>query len=334
MAVNDDLADDAVLRSVRSIRAANGIWRELLPILRTVERDLLAKLETGAPTTLQSRRAQALLRDIRRLIDGGVSEFVNRLEGRGVELAEIEESAAFRSLERRVPLAIDWTRPSGVLLEAVATTKPFNGALLKDHMAKWADDVVFAMQAEIRTGIIEGEGIEPMQRRLRRVAEIKYIRDARTIARTYTAHVTNAARANLYEQNEDVISKEQWLATLDDRTCIRCAKLDNKTFSVGKGTQAPLHMNCRCLRIPITRSAEALAERGIVGTRAARNADGMTGEVPADMAFPQWLPRQSEAIQKEVLGAKRFELFKNGTPLHKFVNDENQIIPLSKLKDL
>lgn len=331
MAVNDDLADDAVLRSVRSIRAANGIWRELLPILRTVERDLLAKLETGAPTTLQSRRAQALLRDIRRLIDGGVSEFVNRLEGRGIELAEIEESAAFRSLERRVPLAIDWTRPSGVLLEAVALTQPFEGALLRDHLSKWADDVVFAMQAEIRTGIIEGEGIEPMQRRLRRVADIK-IRDARTISRTYAAHVTNAARANLYQQNEDVISKEQWVATLDDRTCIRCAALDNKTFPVGKGTQAPLHMNCRCVRVPITRSAEALADRGVIGTRAARNAEGLTGEVPADMAFPQWLRRQSEETQREVLGARRFDLFKNGTPIDKFVNDENEIITLRKLK--
>ena len=243
MPVNDDLADDAIMRSIRSMRATNALWAELLPILRRAERDLLAKLEDGAPRTVSSRRAQALLNEIRKVISGGADELHRRLEEAGKIIAEAEEAAAVKSLNARVPVDVDWVRPSARLLEAVATVAPFEGAILRDHLDKWTADTIFAMQAEIRTGIVIGEGIEPMQRRLRRVADIK-IREARTIARTYTSHVTNEARASLYAQNADIILKEQWVATLDDRTCIRCAALDGETFSLGKGVKPPLHMNC------------------------------------------------------------------------------------------
>ena len=330
MAVNDDLADDAILRSIRAMRAGNGVWKELLPILEKVERDTLAKIGEGVPRTVTSRRAQALLNEIRDIIKGGAEQFRSELEGSGKRLAEIEEAAALGSLEKRVPLDIEWVRPSARLLEAVATSRPFEGAILKDHLSKWSADTIFSMQSEIRTAIVAGEGIEPMQRRLRRVASIK-IRDARTIARTYTSHVTNEARATLYQENADIIPKEQWVATLDDRTCISCGALDNKTFELGKGPRAPLHMNCRCVRIPITRSAKRLKDMGLICDRAARNAEGMSGTVPADMSFPEWLKRQPEATQKEVLGRERFEMWKDGTKFDKFVNDENDIIPLSEL---
>lgn len=330
MAVNDDLADDAIMRSVRAMRAGNGIWKELLPILKRAERTLIEKLESGAPRTLASRRADALLREIRRTIDAGAEEFQKRLEEGGLKLAQAEESAAAGSLASRVPVDVEWVRPSTTLLEAVAVSRPFGGALLKDHLGKWSADTVFAMQAEIREAIVIGEGIEPMQRRLRRVADIK-IADARTLARTYTSHVVNEARTVLYAENADVIAKEQWVATLDTRTCLRCAALDNKIYPVGKGPRPPLHMNCRCVRSPITRGAEYLYERGLIA-KPTRAAEGeMNGDAPADMAFPAWLSRQSESRQREVLGPERFKLFKKGVKIDRFVNDENDIIPLSEL---
>lgn len=330
MAVNDDLADDAILRSVRAMRAGNGVWLEILPILRAVERELIEKLEGGAPRTLAGRRAQSLLREIRRIIDGGAEAFAERLEASGLRLAEAEEVAAARSLETRVPVAVEWVRPSARLLEAVALSSPFEGAVLRDHVGKWSADTIFAMQAELRQGIVAGEGIEPLQRRLRRVAEIK-VRDARTLARTYAMHVTNDARMVLYEKNKDVIAKEQWVATLDTRTCLRCAALDNKTYPVGKGPRAPLHMNCRCVRVPITRGEKYLIDRGIIEKPKRSAAGEMNGEAPADMDFPTWLKRQSEGVQKEVLGAERFKLWKNGTRIDRFVNDENEIIRLDEL---
>jgi hypothetical protein len=83
--------------------------------------------------------------------------------------------------------------------------------------------------------------------------------------------------------------------------------------------------------VPITRGAEALRARGVIGERAAKTAEGLNGAVPADMRFPDWLKRQPEGVQKEVLGATRFQMFKNGTNFDTFVNDENEIIPLRDL---
>lgn len=110
--------------------------------------------------------------------------------------------------------------------------------------------------------------------------------------------------------------------------CLRCAPLDNQTFPIGKGPKPPLHMNCRCVRVPVVKGRDKLIEAGILkpGSRAS-----VDGQVPESLKFEDWLKRQSEGRQKEVLGAKRLELWKNGTKLDKFVNDENEIIPLRDL---
>ena len=309
MAENDDLANDILLRTVRSIRAGNAIWDELLPILRRVERQLIARIEDGAPRTLTSRRARSLLNAIQDIIEGGAEEFEQGLTAFGADLSALEEDAAFRSLERRIPLDIEWERPNAQLLAATVLAQPFEGAILRDHISKWSDDVIFAMQAELRDAIVIGEGIEPIQRRLRRVADIR-INDARAIARTYTHHVTSEARELLYAQNSDVIEREVWVVTLDDKLCVRCAALANQSFRVGRGPRTPLHFQCRCVRVPIVRGFPR----------------------PQIPDFPEWLREQSESTQLEILGRRRFELFQEGVNIPRFVNDENQVIPLNELR--
>lgn len=328
MGVNDDLADDAVMRSIRAMRAGNAIWKDLLPILKRAERELVEKIEEiGGTRSFQSSRAERMLREVRRIIDGGAERFYDSLEKSGISLAEIEAAATVGSLARNVPIDIDWTRPAPALLKAVAVEMPFEGAILKDHISKWSADTIFRMQGEVRTALVQGETIEQMQRRLRGVAEIS--RDnARSIASTYTAHVTNAARADTYAANSDVIEAEMWTAVLDDRTCLRCAPLDNKVFPLGKGPRPPLHMRCRCIRSPIIKGRDELIKAGLLkeGTRAS-----IDGQVPASLKYEDWLRRQPEGRQKEALGPKRFEMWKKGAKLDKFVNDENEIIPLKEL---
>lgn len=219
MAVNDDLADEAIMRSIRAMRAGNAIWKELLPILRRAERELVEKIEEiGGTRSFQSARAERMLREVRRIIDDGAEKFYARLETSGVTLAQAEATATAAAFAKHVPFEYDWTKPSARLLAAVAKERPFEGAILKDHMSKWSADTIFRMQGELRTALVQGETIEQMQRRLRGVAEIR-TRDARTLATTYTAHVTNEGRAAIYEANSDVIASEMWTATLDDRTC-------------------------------------------------------------------------------------------------------------------
>jgi hypothetical protein len=86
--------------------------------------------------------------------------------------------------------------------------------------------------------------------------------------------------------------------------------------------------NCRCVRVPVVKGRDELIKQGIIpeGSRAS-----VDGQVPESLKYEDWLRRQSEERQREVLGAKRLELWKSGTKLDKFVNDENEIIPLRDL---
>ena len=64
------------------------------------------------------------------------------------------------------------------------------------------------------------------------------------------------------------------------------------------------------------------------GTRASMN-----GQVPATTNYEGWLKKQPEGVQIEVLGKKRYQLWKNGVPLGKFVSN-GKILSLSELSEL
>lgn len=103
-----------------------------------------------------------------------------------------------------------------------------------------------AMVAEIKRsviqGLIQGESMAQIRRRLADALGIKpgqvsnfkgaYYR-ALLITRTEVMRASNLGALAIYEQNRDVISGYEWVATLDERTCLRCGQLDGKVFEWG-----------------------------------------------------------------------------------------------------
>jgi uncharacterized protein with gpF-like domain len=49
----------------------------------------------------------------------------------------------------------------------------------------------------------------------------------------------------VYEANQDVTKKYQYVATLDSLTSPICRALDGQEFPYGKGPTPPQHFNCR-----------------------------------------------------------------------------------------
>lgn len=318
-----------LMRAVRAMRAGNQTWRDLRKILKKTERELEDKLlEIGGARTIESARAERLLREVRKILDGGALLFFTRLESAGLQFANLEARGSINSLTRYIPVEREYVAPSTRLLEAVAKEQPFSGAILKDHVSKWAADTVFKAQAQIRTAIIQGETIPQIVERVKAVLGTS-TENARALTQTYVMHVTNAARKETYAANKDVIEGELWRATLDDRTCVACGSLDGQKYKVGKGPQPPLHFNCRCVRVPIVKGREKLIKDGVIpkGQRASKD-----GPVDEALTFEQWLKRQSTTRQVAVLGPKRHALWKKGVKLGKFVNDQNQVMTLSELE--
>lgn len=108
---------------------------------------------------------------------------------------------------------------------------------------------------------------------------------ARRIVRTESAYVANAAQKSAY--SEAGIDRYRFVATLDSRTCECCAALDGKVFDLAKakpGTNyPPMHPFCRSTTIA------DFGDEELAGLeRRAKDKDGNTVKVPANMSYEEW----------------------------------------------
>lgn len=175
-------------------------------------------------------------------------------------------------------------------------------------------------------------------------------REAESVVVTAVQKGANDLLLATYAENADVIKSVQQKSTLDGRTTDVCKAYSGLVWSVpdfkpvghnlpfNGGT--PRHWRCRSVVIPITRSFAELRDNRLytlTGTKVKGidklldrqlAADGfskdkiqktkseaqasMDGQVPKDLNYEQWLRTKSLSFQKEILGAKKYELWKKG----------------------
>src|SRR3990167_5831972 len=121
-------------------------------------------------------------------------------------------------------------------------------------------------------GLADGESIEDLKDRVKRVFDIADNSRARKIARTEVIRASNFGTNEAYIQS-GVVSGKEWLTEQDDRTDEFCAEMDGKiidlednffdlgdSFKIGgrilnidlfSVEYPPLHPNCRCTLIPV-----------------------------------------------------------------------------------
>ena len=145
---------------------------------------------------------------------------------------------------------------------------------LQRKITKMAVEVVgetnYRLKRQIKEGIEKEESIPEIAKRIREVYDdMKAVR-SKVIARTEVSRATNFATLETYKES-GVVSGQEWLATLDERTDECCASLNGKVIGVDKKwfqkgdtylgleldyenvDHPPLHPNCRCTLIPVIR---------------------------------------------------------------------------------
>lgn len=128
-------------------------------------------------------------------------------------------------------------------------------------------------------------------------------RDARTIVRTATQHVSQQSREATWDANSDIIDSYQIVATLDGVTSNQCKSLDQQVFKIGQGPTPPLHPNCRTTTVPYFKPS-------IWDEGATRSAE--FGPVDQSTTYYEWLGKQPKAFQDNALGPVRGKLFRDG----------------------
>lgn len=122
----------------------------------------------------------------------------------------------------------------------------------------------------ITQGVLQGESMDRVARRLRSVADMDY-RAAMRTARTTMTSAQNAGRVDAYRRAEGmgVHVRKQWLATLDRRTRHSHRRLDGEVVGMdesfsnglgypgdpGPGIGSEVY-NCRCTLVPVVDGAD------------------------------------------------------------------------------
>ncbi len=109
-------------------------------------------------------------------------------------------------------------------------------------------DINDAIVREVSQGLIQGESVFEVGKRLAKVSQLPEDRAYR-IARFETMLSLNQGTINRYYQRG--IEKVEWIAGYDEHTCDECLALDGKIFDIDDIPDCPLHVNCRCTLAPV-----------------------------------------------------------------------------------
>jgi SPP1 gp7 family putative phage head morphogenesis protein len=154
------------------------------------------------------------------------------------------------------------------------------------------------------------------------------------LVRTSINQVANAASMAVYEANQDITKKYQYVAALDTRTSAICRALDGQEFEYGKGPMPPQHFNCRSKVVAVIDYENLGFTPPPEGTRASKD-----GQVDANINYGQWLKDQPRSVQEEVLGKDKVVYFNKLAEKHgardamaKLVRDDGSELSLDDLR--
>lgn len=194
-----------------------------------------------------------------------------------------------------------------------------NGDTVKKAFRGISENSASKLSRAIRLGVLEGESLPKIARRLKgpnlrfnakpqnSIALNSALKNSegmllsnkqiQTVVRTTVNQVQNAASQAVYSANKDVTGQYQYVATLDARTSSICQRLDGQMFKYDQGPVPPQHFNCRSTTVPIIDDDDL--RRRFPNTR-----PSATGRVPQDTNYATWL-KDNPDLQEKVLGKKK-----------------------------
>jgi len=367
MANPNDLLMDQAIRNILNLQGFSNA--EVKKVVELINSQVLSKI-TNATTTglLRSKSKSNISRLTKRnnkIIKDGYTTIYPEYKGDLFELSRIEAGLTVNALEKSLPFSVNFNLPDAGTLRAIVTSEPFQGKLLRKWWSGLARDAQDRIAQQINMGIIQGESVPNIVRRLTGTSALNFTdgayktirRNAESTVRTSINHVSNSAREHTYEANSNVIASVQYVATLDARTTDICAGLDGQQFQIQEGPRPPMHHQCRSTTVPVTKSFKELGFTGLneiksgrrasrtytigkgqrvkVDTRAqVKKIQDVGGTAPAKQTYGTWLKKQPKTIQNKVLGKGRAELFRDGLPIDKFTNNRNMSLSLGQLEKL
>ena len=353
---NERFLDAQLQRAVELELLAGAVARDLNDLLdedrEWMELEIRRAAEAAATSGLRGAsagRVRSILARMRQRRAGTFAIAQEQAEALAARQVVAEVSFQAESAQEALQIAIDFNRPSPEALRALASRVPIDGKTTKEWFGSLARADMERIWGAVRTGIIRGDGARTVvQRVLGGEGTLSTTADqVDAVARTFLNGVGNLARDEMWAANADIIVALIWVATLDGRTCIRCAALDGMRFPLREGPRPPIHPRDRCVMVAAFDDGPILGTRPFVrttgpagrvdfrtlareqagdgwksldagerkaATARARSAWGAehVGQVPATTTWSEWFPNQPAAFQDRAIGPGRGKLLRAG----------------------
>jgi len=343
--------NDAVLDVVEQLQLLEDLDRSAKAVrLRSILAQLKESLDTWAGTSTlamqQELQGLAVLqgefatRQLQRALPAGRADIVRTVEisptlAQAIVTAEPTAAGVVNLSDSLVRLS---TQPVTFQLTLGQQLTLTNGQTIKQAFSSMSERQVDIFSLTVRNGIIEGESIEAITRRVRgrlqrdQAGSVDAIiarggqataipnNQIRAIVRTSVNQVASTSDQLIAAQNPELTKHYIYTATLDTKTSDICRALDGKMFRHQEGPVPPQHFQCRSRIRNVPRGLEK-----------------EFSEIRE--TYGEWLNAQDEATKRDVLGPERLKLW-NGlvkkygptNAIRKFVAQDGSTLTLDQLK--
>ena len=287
--ISTQLLEDSNEHVIDLMRVAASVRKDVLSLLDELESDLAAKIEkVVSKNGLTPQRLISLLKQTRDTIQSAYVRVNESSEADLVKVARAASQNVVASINEaiRVPI-VSHNFTLEQLTDLVSHTY-IGGAFASEWWEKQGEALTGRFAIQMRLGLLQGESIPDLVRRVRGTKTANFTdgvmniprNQAEALVRTSVLASGNSARLATFIQNKDLIDSVQWCSVLDSRTTIRCIALDGLTWELpASGDQndyggftpeghnkdfspPPIHWNCRSTIISVLKKFSQLKDNG------------------------------------------------------------------------
>jgi hypothetical protein len=331
-----DLAANEVRAfSVDLERFSADIADRILEMLLSLQEELVTLLlrhDFGQVTLTRAKlaRMEKLLQQTRETIATRYGTMRNEVHSDLREVASLSSKNAAAGINTAVNVNIATTGLAPERLRALVDGTLIEGAPSKQWWADQAATTLRNFTNEVQKGYASGEGGAEIAKRITGTEKNGYTdgvmsiskRNAIALIRSSVQAVSNSARRETFENNDDIIENLQQISTLDGRTTIICKARSGLQWNLKTKEPvghiipwnggSPHHFQCRSVDVAVLKPLNKIPDKKKKSIEEAGTQASMDGQVPDDMDYQSWLRTKSESFQREVLGEGRWKLWNQG----------------------
>ena len=331
-----DLAADSVRAfSVDLERFSANLIARIIALLLGLETELMFALRRHdlgevTLTSAKKKRMEALLEQGRQTVSTAYVKARNTVHSDLREVASLSSVNATKGINQAVQVEIATTGLAPERLRALVDGTLIEGAPSKQWWKDQAATTLRLFVDQVQKGYASGEGVDEISRRIVGTKANEYNdgvmsvsrRNAIALIRSSVQAVSNSARTETFENNDDIIENLQQISTLDSRTTLVCKARSGLQWDLTTKQPVghlipwnggvPQHWQCRSVMVAVLKPLRSLSDRKKKAVQNSGTQASMDGQVPVDMDYQDWLRTKPESFQREVLGPGRWELWKEG----------------------